>query len=75
MEQTAKSFGRMELAQLYFPLHPAALSLAEVEVTSRRRSRSPASNNAEAPLIPPVGSKYYLPTPRTPLKCPVLGAF
>ena len=56
-------------------LHPAALSLAEVKVTPRRRSRSPASNNAEAPLIPPVGSKHYLPTTRTPLKCPVLGAF
>ena len=56
-------------------LHPAALSLAEVKVTPRRRSRSPASNNAEAPFIPPVGSKHYLPTPRTPLKCPVLGAF
>ena len=58
-----------------FPLHPAALSLAEVEVTSRRRSRSPASNIAEAPFIPPVGSKQNLPMPRTPLKCPVLGAF
>jgi len=58
-----------------FPLHPAALSLAEIEVTSRRRSRSPASNIAQAPHIPPVGSKQNLPISRTPLKRPILGAF
>lgn len=56
-------------------LHPAALSLAEVKVTSRRRSCSSALNNVETPLVPPVGSKHYLPTSRTPLKCPILGAF
>ena len=58
-----------------FPLYPAALSLAEVQITTRGDTRSPAPHNAASALIPPRRSKHYLPTTRTPLKCPFLGAF
>ena len=57
-----------------FPLYPAALSLAEVQITTRGDTRSPAPYNAASALIPPRRSKHYLPTTRTPLKCPFLGA-
>ena len=57
-----------------FPLYPAALSLAEVQITTRGDTRSPAPHNAASALIPPRRSKHYLPTTRTPLKCPFLGA-
>ena len=58
-----------------FPLYPAALSLAEVQITTRGDTRSPAPHNAASALISPRRSKHYLPTTRTPLKCPFLGAF
>ena len=53
-----------------FSLHPAALSLAKIEVTSRRRSVPEASNITETPFISPVRSKHYLPTARASVKCP-----
>ena len=53
-----------------FSLHPATFCLAKVEVASRRRSVPEASNITETPFISPVRSKHYLPTTRTPLKCP-----
>ena len=58
-----------------FSLYPAALSLAEVQITTRGDTRSPAPHNAASALILPRRSKHYLPTTRTPLKCPFLGAF
>ena len=58
-----------------FPLYPAALSLAEVQITTRGDTRPPAPHNAASALIPPRRSKHYLPTTRTSLKCPFLGAF
>ena len=56
-----RSFGaRAEV----FPLHPGAVSLAQTEVTSGRRSCLGAPRTAEAPDIPAGRSQYYLPTIR-----------
>ena len=53
-----------------FPLHPAALGLAEVEVSSRRRSVAEASYITETSVFSAVGSKYYLPKAWLSVKCP-----
>ena len=75
MEQSSKSFGRMELAQLYFPyILPRSAwqklkSLLDEDpalqhlTTLKRRSFLPSEVN------------IIVPTTRTPLKCPILGAF
>ena len=74
MQQSTRSFGRMELAQLNF-LHPAALSLAEIQITTRGDPSPQAPHNAASALVPPRGSKHYLPTTRKALKRPFLRAF
>ena len=58
-----------------FPLYPAALSLAEVQITTRGDTRSPAPHNAASALVPPCGSKHYLPILRASVRCPILGLF
>ena len=58
-----------------FPLHPAAFSLAEVQITTRGDPSPQAPHNAASTLVPPCGSKHYLPTTRKALKRPFLGAF
>ena len=42
------------------PLHPAAVSLVEVEVTDGRRSRFGTFVETEAPHLPPLWSRQYL---------------
>ena len=49
------------------PLHPAAVSLVEVEVTYGRRSLLSASHTAEAPHVPPLWGRQDLRLPRPSL--------
>jgi len=45
-----------------FPLHPAAVGLAQTEVAARRRSGTGALGQAETPHVSTDRSKNYLPT-------------
>ena len=61
-----------------FPIHPATICLAQIQITIDWRSLSDTPRVSKTAHFPPKWSKLYLPTPRTAIKRlfrPFSGAF
>ena len=56
--------GPQRVGRTLLSVHPAAVSLAEIEVAAAGRSGLAAPYTVEASYVPSCGSKHYLPTIR-----------